>query len=359
MLQAPTPAIPTPAALLGGVWRGHDAQEPTLVTLGESTDRHWPVLPQLPDRGPGADALARSAQLMAELSIDLQPHGWRLSPPGTSPPRTARRAASLLDEDARRWADTAGAEGRRVEVLVLRLLGPLSLAAGLWLPRGERVLTDHAALVDVMAAYAHGVGEALPMLRKRTGAHRLALEIEEPHARAALTGTVATASGYRTARAVDRETARQAWSEFAVALAGSEPVRVWWHAEDPDSAALLPRPAQGDAPGLNTAHAPATDGTEPESARTGVARDLTSLEAPGGRAVWEMLAAQADTATPVLLTVPAGLTPEAVVRDAERADVAETGLAAWTLRGDDPVDARALRRLRAWSDEFRERAAQR
>ena len=130
-----------PVALGGTPWRGTDVAEAQRVTLGELGADHWPVLPELPDRGPGADATGRSAALLQELAVDLQPHGWRVSPPGAAGSgRDRRRAVSLWREDAHRWADTAGAEGAVVERLAVRVRGPLSLLAGLWLPGGERVL---------------------------------------------------------------------------------------------------------------------------------------------------------------------------------------------------------------------------
>ena len=114
-----------PVALGGTPWRGTDVAEAQRVTLGELGADHWPVLPELPDRGPGAEATGRSAALLQELAVDLQPHGWRVSPPGAAGSgRDRRRAVSLWHEDAHRWADTAGAEGAVVERLAVRVRGP-------------------------------------------------------------------------------------------------------------------------------------------------------------------------------------------------------------------------------------------
>ena len=188
-----------PVALGGTPWRGTDVAEAQRVTLGELGADHWPVLPELPDRGPGADATGRSAALLQELAVDLQPHGWRVSPPGAAGSgRDRRRAVSLWHEDAHRWADTAGAEGAVVERLAVRVRGPLSLLAGLWLPGGERVLGDHGARRDVAESYLEGLQDALPRLRRATGAGRLGVVVDEPWAAAVLAGTLPTASGYRT-----------------------------------------------------------------------------------------------------------------------------------------------------------------
>ena len=157
-----------PVALGGTPWRGTDVAEAQRVTLGELGADHWPVLPELPDRGPGADATGRSAALLQELAVDLQPHGWRVSPPGAAGSgRDRRRAVSLWHEDAHRWADTAGAEGAVVERLAVRVRGPLSLLAGLWLPGGERVLGDHGARRDVAESYLEGLQDDADHLGQR------------------------------------------------------------------------------------------------------------------------------------------------------------------------------------------------
>ena len=178
-------------ALVGGTWRGRDAAEATLATLGEAGDEHWPLLPELPDRGPGADPVGRTAALLPELAVDLQPHGWRISPPGVrANGKDHRRAASHLSEDLHRVADTAGAEGLETDRLAVRVLGPLTLLGSLWLPGGERVAVDAGARRDVVAAWTEGVAGLLSRLRTEAGARRTALWIHEPLAAAVLAGQV-------------------------------------------------------------------------------------------------------------------------------------------------------------------------
>ena len=55
-----------------------------------------PYLPELPDRGAGADMTGRACAALAGLSVDLQPAGWRLTS-GSS--RAGARARATLRRD--------------------------------------------------------------------------------------------------------------------------------------------------------------------------------------------------------------------------------------------------------------------
>lgn len=345
-----------PVALGGTPWRGTDVAEAQRVTLGELGADHWPVLPELPDRGPGADATGRSAALLQELAVDLQPHGWRVSPPGAAGSgRDRRRAVSFWREDAHRWADTAGAEGAVVERLAVRVRGPLSLLAGLWLPGGERVLGDHGARRDVAESYLEGLQDALPRLRRATGAARLGVVVDEPWAAAVLAGTLPTASGYRTVRSLPREEARGLWRAALDGLTALPDVaRVWLApgrragspgAELPGPAALaaltgesLPRPdAAADAP------APA-----PVSLVVGVGPlDDGADGSPGTREAWEAAAGWADVGRGLTLAPAPGVRPVDVVRTWDRlgVDPGRVGDVGLTAAGShDPAVLRTLRR---------------
>ena len=125
-----------------GSWPGTDPVEATRIIRGELGDPHLPFLVELPDRGPGADPLGRTAALLVDLAVDLQPHGWRLVP---RPGKDHRRAVSLLGQDLNVLADEVGVEESVGKQLKISLLGPLSLAAGLYLHNGERALSDAGA----------------------------------------------------------------------------------------------------------------------------------------------------------------------------------------------------------------------
>ena len=64
-----------------GSWPGPSVRE-ALAQVREILDGHLPYLPELPARGPGADMIGRSAGLLVELPVDLQPTGWRATHTG-------------------------------------------------------------------------------------------------------------------------------------------------------------------------------------------------------------------------------------------------------------------------------------
>lgn len=371
-------------ALLGGTWAGGDAAEAVLATLGEAGEEHWPLLPELPDRGPGADPVGRTASLLPDLAVDLQPHGWRISPPGSrANGMDHRRAASYLTEDLHRAADTAGAEGIAVDRLAVRVLGPLTLLGSLWLPGGERVAVDAGARRDVVAAWTEGVAALLGRLRTEAAAGRTALWIDEPLAAAVLAGALPTASGYRTVRFVPRDEARSYWREALTVLAGegaaAAPERTWIDAgrrgcadgEGPTPADLallasesLPAPAAAQArvsaaePAGPSGPAGAQDGGTAEGTAVptvGVAVDAPDPDAPGGAAAWEVLGGWSEAGRPVALRHADGRGPAALMRDVERVGLDPALTGAWTLTGPAVVGKASLRRTARDADELEER----
>lgn len=322
--------VPEPVRALGGTpWAGRDAAEAQRITAGQLGEAHWPVLPELPDRGPGADAVGRSAALLAELSVDLQPHGWRVSPPAAvASGMDRRRARSWWREDAHRWADTVAAAGAVTERLAVRVLGPLTLLGSLWLPGGERVLVDAGARRDVAEAHREGLAEALAELRAATGAARLGVVLDEPLAAPVLAGELATASGYRTVRSMPRDEARAAWRAALADLLGAGADHVWLdpHARDADvrDLALLTAESLPPEPGAValTLGVGGLEAPSPAAAATA---------APATPAAWEVVAGWAEAGRGLALA-PAGVGP------LRPADV----LATWDRLGLDPALARGL-----------------
>lgn len=196
---------------------GTDPIEIHKVVRGELGEPHLAVFPQLAERGVGADPLGRSTTLVAEMGFDLQPHGWRIGvPDGVD----ARRARSLLRSDENILADITGAETKKPERLKLTVLGPWSLASGLYLSNGERILSDHGARRDVIEAYAHGVSEHLKRLGRITGISHFTVQLDEPKLPAVLDGTLSTASGYRTLRSIPQSEVRTSYASFVKTVAG-------------------------------------------------------------------------------------------------------------------------------------------
>ena len=152
--SSPAPPREVTATALGP-WPGEDPVEAARIIRGELGSPHLPFLAELPDRGVGSDALGRTASLLAELAVDVQPYGWRLV---DRPGKDFRRAASALATDINVLADVAGAEENPATEIKVQLVGPLSLAAGLHLHNGERALLDYGARRDLAASLAAGVG---------------------------------------------------------------------------------------------------------------------------------------------------------------------------------------------------------
>ncbi|MBO8192147.1 methionine synthase [Streptomyces oryzae] len=194
-----------PAAATGiGSMPGTEAREAAKTATGLLEDpQHLPFLPELPARGPGADMLGRTAGLLAELYVHLEPSGWRIS---DRPGRETRRARAWLGEDLDALEEfTQGyGEGDRPRGIKVSVVGPWTLAAGLERRNGEAMLGDHGAVRDLAASLAEGLAAHLAEVRRRVPGAVPVLQLDEPSLTAVLRGSVRTASGYRTHPAVDR-----------------------------------------------------------------------------------------------------------------------------------------------------------
>ncbi len=179
---------------------GEDPSEAARLVLGELP---VPYLPELPGRGWHADLAGRSAALLADLYVDVQPTGWRITP---RPSRDGRRAKDLLarDLDALEEAALDQAPG----VLKVQAAGPWTLASVLELNRGAKLLSDHGAVLDLAASLAEGLRLHLADVQRRFPDTTLVLQLDEPALPGVLLARIPTASGFGTLRAPDRQTAR-------------------------------------------------------------------------------------------------------------------------------------------------------
>lgn len=192
----------TAGAVTGlGSLPGTDPGEAAALVFGELAD--LPHLPELPARGPGADLLGRSAALLVDLPVELVPSGWRMT---AHPGRDLRRARDLLawDLDA-----LEAAAGGYTGPLKVQAAGPWTLAAGLELGNGHKVVSDAGAVRDLAASLAEGIGEHLATVAARVPGTEIVLQLDEPSLPAVLAGTVPTPSGYGTVSAVERPTVEQ------------------------------------------------------------------------------------------------------------------------------------------------------
>ena len=209
-------ALPLEVTATGlGPWPGEDPVEAARIIRGELGSPHMPFLAELPDRGVGSDSLGRTASLLVEMAVDVQPYGWRLV---DRPGKDFRRAASALSTDINILADVAGEEDRPAAEIKVQLLGPLSLAAGLHLHNGERALIDYGARRDVAASLVAGVGGYLSRVSMAVPGARLVVQLDEPDIAAVLAGTIPTSSGYRTLRAVGGQEVTESWRVVIDAL---------------------------------------------------------------------------------------------------------------------------------------------
>jgi len=204
-----------------------------------------PHLPELPARGPGADMVGRTAGMLADLHVDLQPSGWRLVPRAGI---DERRAVELLTRDLDALVPVAGGHDGPLKV---QLAGPWTLAATLQTTRGP-VLADPGATRDVVASLAETVREHLAEVARRAPYARLVLQLDEPALPAVIAGTVPTASGFGNVRAVDPVTARDALAAV-VAAAGDVDVVVHCCAADVPLALLVAAGAAAVSLDLTTA----------------------------------------------------------------------------------------------------------
>ncbi|QCU77744.1 hypothetical protein E7744_05680 [Citricoccus sp. SGAir0253] len=287
-------------ATLAGPWPGADPVAAARDVLAGLARPHLPVLPELPARGPGSDPVGRTAALLDGLAVDLQPHGWRLVPEAGM---DHRRAASALRTDVNAFTDLAGERGEAVEELVVRVSGPMSLAAGLWLPGGERSLSDAGARRDVVQSLAAGLADWVRSVRAATGAARLTVVVDEPRAAAVLSGALPTASGYRTVRSIPRSEVRAGWTLVTEAVldAGATGAVL-----APGRAGAEERWGWRDLALLASEALPAVADPEPDApVDLGLALPLAPLEGPGADPDrWEVTAGWAEAGRTVLLRLP-------------------------------------------------------
>lgn len=191
---------------------GTEPDEAVRVVLGELPD--LPFLPELPARGPHADLAGRGAALLVDLSVDLQPTGWRLVPRAS---RDGRRARDLLSRDLD--ALEGATQGGPPAALKVQAAGPWTLAALLERPRGDRALADHGAVADLAQSLAEGLRRHLADLGARLPGTRLVLQLDEPLLPAVLGGGIPTASGFGRLRSPSRQRVREVLASV-LAVAG-------------------------------------------------------------------------------------------------------------------------------------------
>ncbi|HET7306131.1 MAG TPA: methionine synthase [Segeticoccus sp.] len=252
-----------------GSWPGDDVRAALATVRDLLADDHLPYLPELPDRGPGADLVGRGAALLVDLPVDLQPFGWRfVDRPGRDLERSRAFLRQDLDELAEAFDGYAG-------ILKVQAAGAWTLAASIELQRGERALVDPGACRDLVGSLAEGLRDHLGTVARLVPGARVVIQLDEPSLPAVLAGRLPTASGYGRVPAVDPSVAADGLR--TVLAAASEAERTVVHCCAPTPPLPLLRSTGADA----------------------LAVDTTRLDPRG----WESVAATIESGTDVWLGV--------------------------------------------------------
>ncbi|TDB89717.1 methionine synthase [Actinomadura sp. KC216] len=182
-----------------GSYPGDDPAEALRVVFGELPE--LPHLPELPARGPGADMTGRTAALLVDMPIHVEPSGWRFS---DRPGRDTARSRDHLARDLDVLEEVAGGHDGPFKIQVC---GPWTLAATIELKHGDRALKDPGAVRDLAASLAEGAAAHVADVRRRLPAAEIVLQLDEPALPSALAGTVPTASGFSRLRAIEEPVA--------------------------------------------------------------------------------------------------------------------------------------------------------
>lgn len=194
---------PWPAGSATGIGSlpGSDIVEAVKWTLGELPD--LPYLPELPARGPGSEIIGRGAGLLVELPVEVYAGRWRIA---ARPGRDLRRTRDLLDRDLDALTEQAAEWTGSIKV---QSAGAFTLAAGIDLPVGGRVLRDPGAVRELTASLAEGLRLHVADLRRRLPKATILVQLDEPSLPAVLAGQVPSESGWQTLRAVEASVARE------------------------------------------------------------------------------------------------------------------------------------------------------
>ena len=202
------PWVPGSASGIGSL-PGTDIREAVRTVFGELP---LPYLPELPDRGPGADLIGRTAGLLVDLPVDLYMARWRVVPRAG---RDNRRIADLWLRDLD--ALTEEADGY-TGPLKVQAAGPWTLAASLQLPIGGPMLRDVGAVRELTGSLAEGLASHVREVGRRVPGASVLLQLDEPSLPAVLAGRIPTESGFGTLRTVSEPAARDA---LAAVVAGA------------------------------------------------------------------------------------------------------------------------------------------
>lgn len=208
-----------------GPWPGADALVAQQTVVGDLADLPdgltglpWTV--RLTGRGMDGTCTAHALGLLVEMPAELGPHGWRLA---DRPGRDTTRLAAQRREDVDALAVAAhGWTGP----LVVPVCGPLTLAAGVYLARGDRAVADAGAVAEIVESLAAGVGEHLAAIGRAVPGATPTVLLHEPLLAQVVAGVLPSFSGYARLRAVPAPVATEHLTRAVTLLreAGAERV---------------------------------------------------------------------------------------------------------------------------------------
>jgi methionine synthase II (cobalamin-independent) len=192
---------------------GTDPAEAMRVVAGELPD--FPFLPELPDRGPGADLIGRTAALLVDMPVEVTLRGWRLA---ERPGRDLARARSMLASDLDELEEVLqGFEGP----VKIQLCGPWTLAATLELTRTMNMaLADPGAVADLTASLAEGAAAYAADVARRVPGGKLVVQFDEPALPSVIEGLVPSQSGMSRLAAIEADTVRDRLNQVLGATPG-------------------------------------------------------------------------------------------------------------------------------------------
>lgn len=219
--------------------------------------------------------------MLAGMTGDLAPYGWRMGPGLGRAWRHAWEQQQLTVEAAR--IALYGYEGP----LMVTVLGPATLAAASFLSTGERTLSDPGAVRDLPMLLAEGITEHLAELRDRVPGARPHVLVREDAVAGVVAGRIPTPSGRRRYPPIPAPEIGHLWLRLLAALGetgalGAEEITLGVGAD----AALVT--AARDAGARRLAVAP---------------RRQPALSTDAGRGIWEGLAAATEAGCALELVV--------------------------------------------------------
>ena len=207
-----------------GDFPGDDLAEAMSRVEGELGAPHLPFLPRLPALGWRSTPLARTLAVCEGLAFDGASFGWRMVHSGGRGARESALAQDRLLSDINLLADRVGAQKKRfgsgqdtAPVYKIQLVGPLTLAASIYLPGGERAISDAGASRDLLESFLEGLERWVESLREALQAPQalIAVQLDESEFQRLLEGTIPTVSGFRSLSALQPHYYQQVYRRVA------------------------------------------------------------------------------------------------------------------------------------------------